>query len=471
MHGNSVQLTINFLARPEDANIYPEGEYEFYLVEKLRDLPGRRTVWKARVNEKDILLKVYHKHAKQNRDVDAEWGNAMRLKECKLKVAAPLFRCSGKNDEIALAFEYIDGGEIFATHVERSNNPSQVLKELFEMHARQHNAGCYQSDNHLGNYLCAEGDLYMLDAGSFVFHQGPLPNKERVNNLAMLMANIPLPCCDLAERAMDSYLELRPEGVDKSVMSREVLGARGEAIQVRLRKYFKKTRRSCTEFYRKDWDGKTWFGYRKLPSELEKALQSDPDQFFDTEELLKDGNTCTVTKLTFEGKSYVLKRYNKKPLGYQLSHVLLPSRALKSWTNGHVLNLFGIKTPKPQACLVIRSRGLVQRSYLLMENIEGETLDRVNSERILSPESPIPKAFANRWAELESIGASHGDMKASNLIVTPEGDLILIDLDGLKFDKSDQEHQRRREKDMKRFMKNWEGKPELIKVFQEALIS
>ena len=110
-------------------------------------------------------------------------------------------------------------------------------------------------------------------------------------------------------------------------------------------------------------------------------------------------------------------------------------------------------------------------SYLLMENVEGETLDRVNSERVLSPESPIPKAFANRWAELESIGATHGDMKASNLIVTPEGDLILIDLHGLKFDKSDQEHQRRREKDMKRFMKNWEGKPELIKVFQEALIS
>ena len=136
-----------------------------------------------------------------------------------------------------------------------------------------------------------------------------------------------------------------------------------------------------------------------------------------------------------------------------------------------MLNLFGIKTPRPLACLLIKSLGVLDRGYLLMEMVNGETLDQIDVERIKAPGSRIPTSFVNRWEELNALVATHGDMKASNLIVTPEGDLILIDLDGLKFDKSDQEHQRRREKDMKRFMKNWEGKPELIKVFQEALIS
>ena len=148
MEENRIYLTINFLVKPDVTHIYPEGEAEFYLVEKLRDLPGRRAVWKAHVYGTNVLLKVYNKHAKQHRDVDAEWDNAIRLMEYNLRAASPLFRCVGKNGEMALAFEYIDKGEIFTEHIKTVKNPLYILKSLFEMHAKQHNVGCYQSDNH-----------------------------------------------------------------------------------------------------------------------------------------------------------------------------------------------------------------------------------------------------------------------------------------------------------------------------------
>ena len=285
----------------------------------------------------------------------------------------------------------------------------------------------------------------------------------------MLLANIPLGLWGQARESISRYMEECATDLDGEVLARDLENELPKAVHVRLWKYYKKTRRSCTEFEREDSGGLTWLACRKLPQAVKEALKTDPDQFFDTEDLLKDGNTCTVTKVVSDGRCYVLKRYNRKPLGYQLSHMFITPRALRSWTNGHVLNLFSIKTPKPKACLLVRSGGLLNRAYLLMENVEGETLDTVDTKRILSPESLISEAFANRWAELESVGATHGDMKASNLMVTPEGDLTLIDLDGLRFDKTDKEHQRRRKKDMKRFMKNWEGRPELIKAFEEAL--
>lgn len=441
------------------------------LLLNLRDLPGRRSVWKTEVGGGEFLVKIYFLHSKQVRDVDAEWGNANRLEAEKLSMPKPLFKTEGKSGEIVIGFEWISEGETLDQLMSAGDVPQGVFDNLFLLHAAQHQAGCYQSDNHLGNYLYSKEKLFLLDFGSYVFEGKPLQYEARVKNLAVLLANIPLGLRRQARESIARYVEGCGADIEGEVLVRELEDELPKSMQIRLRKYYKKTRRSCTEFEREDSGGKTWLACRKLPEALKKALQTDPDQFFDSEDLLKDGNTCTVTKVDFDNRVYVLKRYNKKPLSYRLSHLLITPRALRSWTNGHVLNLFGVKTPRPQACLLVRSGGLMDRAYLLMANAEGETLDTVNSERILSAESSIPKAFADRWAELEAIGATHGDMKASNIIVTPEGDLTLIDLDGLKFDKSDKEHKRRREKDMKRFMRNWEGKPELIKAFQEALTS
>lgn len=466
---NRIRLDIVSSSSSEDGAQYSNGEINAELLAQLRHLPGRRTVWQAKIGENKVLLKIYHKHAKQTRDAEAEWENALRLAAADLSVPAPLFYAENDQGEIAVGFELIEGSQTLDHYLDIIGDAEKVLVQLFELHAHQHNNGCYQADDHLGNYLCKDGIIYMLDAGSCVFHDGWLPDEDRLNNLAMLVANIPLPFRRYLEGALARYLELCKSGVEGESFAGELKAAIPAAIHTRLWKYYKKTRRSCTEFERENGYGKTWLACRDLPAELKSKLLDDPDQFFADKALLKDGNTCTVVEVNSDGKKYVLKRYNKKPLGYRLTHLLITPRALRSWTSGHVLNLFGIRTPRPLACLLLKSASLMDRAYLLMEKVSGVPLHEVEGGRITAAGSRIPAAFARRWRELNTISATHGDMKASNFIVDAQGHLALIDLDGLKFDRSPREHERRRLKDMERFMRNWKDQPELADAFIEAL--
>lgn len=448
---------------------YEAGGAEAALVTRLRHLPGRRTVWRATCGGREVLLKIYHRHPKQTRDADAEWENALRLAAAGVEIPAPLFRATTAGGGVVVAFNYIGGGRTLDRCLETDADTAGALRRVFALHARQHNAGCYQADDHLGNYLCHGDRIYMLDAGTCVFRDAPLPLRDRLHNLAMLVANIPLPFHRQVEATLADYLNLCPPEIDRDLLARRLKHAVPVAVQTRLRKYLRKTRRSCSEFEREDRAGKTWLACRDLPAGLKQLLLDDPDQFFTGAPLLKDGNTCTVAEVVYEGSAYVLKRYNRKPPGYRLTHTFLAPRALRSWTAGHVLNLFGIRTPRPLACLLLKSGPLLDRGYLLMEKVSGAPLHKIEASRITADGSRIPAALARRWMELDTIGATHGDMKASNFIVDDHGQLALIDLDGLKFNRSPREHERRRGKDMKRFMKNWQGTPELAEAFRRAI--
>ena len=465
---NKLNLTIVSSADDVDGS-FSCGEVEADLLTEIRFLEGRRSVWKASINEDDILLKIYYPHPKQTRDADAEWTNAGRLASKGLSVPKPYFKAEGANGEVVIGFEWISGGETLDQILKQEDASQNLFDQLFDLHRDQHQIGCYQSDNHLGNYLLSEGKLYMLDAGSFLFADAPLSHENRRNNLVMLLANIPLTMGQQAEKSLARYMEHCATGIDSKALLLDVGKYLPKAIQTRRRKYYKKTRRSCTEFESESFGERSWLACRGLSADLKSKLLDDPDQFFEDVVLLKDGNTCTVVQIQVAGKKYVLKRYNQKSFGYRLTHSVMNPRALRSWANGHVLNLFGIKTPRPLACLLIKSLGMLDRGYLLMEMVNGETLDQIDVERIKAPGSRIPISFVNRWEELNTLVATHGDMKASNFIVDEDDNLILIDLDGLKFNNSVSEHERRREKDMKRFMRNWQDQPELIAIFEEAL--
>jgi len=466
---NNIHRNITSSSDVEAASFFPTGEVAIELLSELRHLPKRRSVWHGKINERSVLLKIYHPHVKQTRDATAEWENALRLVAAGISAPAPLFRANGENGELIVAFEFIQNGDLMGDSLRGNSDSQYLLDQIFELHAHLHQAGAYQLDNHLGNYLWADGSLYMLDAGSCIFSDAPLTNAERVSNLAMLMANIPLPFVLEAKSALRHYLALLPPEVDHHSLIRDLDVVIPTAVETRRKQYYKKTRRSCTEFEREDSAGEIWLAARDLPAKLKAQLRSSPDQFFRGAGLLKDGNTCTVVEITFGEKQYVLKRYNKKSLGYRLKHAFITPRALRSWTNGHVLNLFGVRTPRPLACYLLKSTFLLERAYLLMEKVSGETLDEIEPERIIAADSRIPSAFARRWQEMHILGATHGDMKASNFIVSEQGYLSFIDLDGMKFDRSESEHLRRREKDMKRFMRNWEAQPKVAATFRKAL--
>ncbi|TNE84066.1 MAG: hypothetical protein EP334_00115, partial [Gammaproteobacteria bacterium] len=150
-------------------------------------------------------------------------------------------------------------------------------------------------------------------------------------------------------------------------------------------------------------------------------------------------------------------RYNIKSFWHGLSRCWRPSRAWISWKSAHRLELLGIATPKPLGMRENRIGPLRREAYLLTEHVEGENLQawllRHGGERI--PEwldREICSLFERMWQ-----GAiSHGDMKATNLIVCDQS-LFVIDLDALAHHRGRSRFLKHYRRDLQRFMDNWQG--------------
>ena len=302
----------------------------------------------------------------------------------------------------------------------------------------------------------------MLDAGTYQAANRPLNESERVDNLGILCATIPLRQRGLMTQTLSGYFDASKAISDSPAIRKALTEATKKAANKRLRRYLKKTRRTCTEFVHEERGSQRWLACRDLSPELADRLRKSPDAFFENQPLLKDGNTCTVVRLVHAGKAFVLKRYNAKRLGYRLRHAYSTPRALRSWSHGHALRAFGIATPRPMACSRIYHGRLLKRAYLFMEEVEGVSLH----------ELPQPERMANAYAslseELRLLQATHGDMKASNFIVTADGTLTLIDRDSVCFHQTVPSFRRQAAKDRQRFLKNWRQRPEVLAAFQEG---
>ena len=449
----------------------PLDEISLEGVKCLRHLAGRRTVWQVLHEGSTMLLKLFYKHPKQLRDVGREWDNASRLYDEGVQIPKPLFTGRSSDGVSVVAFEFIDNGRVLGEALAGADVSVQQnsLSQLLAMHAQLHSLGCYQSDNHLGNYLWNDNDLYMLDAASCVFKSASLSIGERIKNMAMLEANIPLPLGGLYSEAFPQYLKHCQGKVDPAVFSSRYTGAFTKAVRKRLEDYRRKTKRSSSELERVKLPGKTWHACRNMDAGLKQKLLDDPDQFFMADELLKDGNTCSVSDFKHDDREYVIKRYNRKSLVYRLLHMLMPVRALTSWTGGHVLRLFGVATPKPVACLICKSGLLTSRAYLVMEKVFGRELNSIEKPALLDVQIGLPEKFAQIWLELDTLRVTHGDMKASNLILGSDNQLILIDLDGIGFHRLRWTYNKSKKKDLLRFLRNWADDPEIQAAFKKTL--
>jgi len=242
-------------------------------------------------------------------------------------------------------------------------------------------------------------------------------------------------------------------------------------MKAELRRCYRNSRRASATVERESNRALTWLGRRDLDPKLKEKLMVDPDQFFKDGVLLKDGNTCTVVEVDEGGKTYVLKRYNQKSLLYRCFHLFSTPRALLNWSNGLVLQSFGVATPQSLACLLLKSSGgLLRKAYVLMEYVDGRSLSGIDRAEMLASDPPkIPQQFARLWRKLDSLDATHGDFKASNFMIDRQGGLILIDLDSFQFHREQAIKKRKQEKDLSRFMRNWKKDPEVQNAFRLSL--
>jgi len=150
--------------------------------------------------------------------------------------------------------------------------------------------------------------------------------------------------------------------------------------------------------------------------------------------------------------------------------MLTQSRAQQGWNGAIALEKIKVPAAKPILFLEERLFKLPARALTLTEHIDGTALDSLTDKCSLNINQlrTIVQNLADSFHQMKTHQITHGDLKASNIIIT--SDLIphFIDFDGTIVHKSQQSFQKSFESDRARFLKNWQTQPELQDLFHGA---
>ena len=151
-------------------------------------------------------------------------------------------------------------------------------------------------------------------------------------------------------------------------------------------------------------------------------------------QILKNGNTCFVSRIILEGQEIVVKRNNHKNIVHSLRHTIKGSRARKCWLNAHRLIMLDIATPTPLAFLEQLKGPVIWKSYIITEFVEAPKLHDVLHDDISTKDQQQAalEQMQNLLDTLSKHKIIHGDLKHSNILIAPDGP-ILTDLDSMKF--------------------------------------
>jgi len=139
------------------------------------------------------------------------------------------------------------------------------------------------------------------------------------------------------------------------------------------------------------------------------------------EEILGQGAEATVIRTTYLGRDAVIKSRSEK--GYRHSELDQRLRSSRTKNEARVMieaRKFGVRTP------VIYDID-VKKCDMTMEFMVGQKVKDV-LDKEPSRASELCKKIGETVAKLHNGRISHGDLTTSNMILTPNGDICLLDL-------------------------------------------
>lgn len=338
------------------------------------------------------------------------------------------------------------------------DDDGQAMAEIVDLVATMHQAGLLQSDVHLGNFLRNGDAMYAVDTDSIRRAQ---LLRVHFANLGMLLAQR-RPTFDVEIDAMwDRYAASRGEYVQGMGSGAQLKQIVKKQRAERVRRYLRKTLRECTAFRHR----KTF----RLNVLCDRALwqQKDlqrlclfPATVFDEGIPIKLGNSATLVRVTLDGRSYIVKRYNVKSIPHRVRR-WFKRRARNAWMNGHLLSFLGIPSARPVALIENRLGWFVGACYLVMPDCGARSLDQVLSLDPNQFDEVAPQIIAI-LKQLAAAGLEHGDLKASNFVLR-DGEVALIDFDSLRRGGN--------RGDIDRFLRNWHDSEELLRRWRELLFA
>jgi len=179
-------------------------------------------------------------------------------------------------------------------------------------------------------------------------------------------------------------------------------------------------------------------------------------------QVIKNGDTCHVSRLVWNHKDVVVKRYNHKGIVHSLRHTIKKSRARKAWLHAHRLQALNVATPRPVAYIEHRKGLLVWQSYLVTEYVEGTMLhsfirdNNIAQRHRLDAITQVVDLLNRLW----KYRITHGDLKHTNVLVTERGP-ILTDLDAMMVHRWKFLYRSKQKKDVERFLRKTNVSPDL----------
>ena len=186
-------------------------------------------------------------------------------------------------------------------------------------------------------------------------------------------------------------------------------------------------------------------------------------------QIIKNDNTTTVGLFFRDRYKFVIKRYNTKNAWHRLRRTVRSSRAENCWHFTRTLRNLDISVAPAVAWIQEIQVGLKGRSWFVSEFVEGMScLDHFKGD--VSPEV-IEKTLGEIveiLCKLRHEQISHGDLKASNILLSSRGP-ILIELDVMRQHMTESTYQQAARKDINRFLRHWQDNPDLLATAQQLL--
>ena len=434
----------------------PAGENETVICSNLlRVVAGTRAVYDAVWEGRAVIVKIFSHKINAKRHFKREWRGLVLLQKSGLDSPKPLFFGKTQDGHWAVVVEKISGSSTVLEVFDRTENIAakfSLLHQVCQQMARLHEKGVVQSDLHLGNFLFTEKTIFIIDPAQVRLSARPIGKRKSISQIARLALYLPKEETGSAVRLCRQYAKARNWSFDKkdvALFEKLQMMHRKKAVRRGLKKYSRTNKRHL----KIKQGGFVALFDRKFCHLTEGVeLAEKIDTLMDKGQILKKGNTCYVSRIMWNGRDVVVKRYNHKNFIHSLRHSIKRSRARHVWKHAHHLLMLKVATPEPLA-YIERCKGLiVWNSYLVTEYTEGQNLALLIRQGNLSEQqqSEIAHQVIAILDKLHKNRISHGDMKRSNVLITSSGPM-LTDLDAMIEHKIGWLLRIRRRKDLNRF--------------------
>jgi tRNA A-37 threonylcarbamoyl transferase component Bud32 len=453
----------------------PEGSDDILHCQRLlRIVPGRRAVLLGKWGKREVVAKLFYWPLRINRHLKREEAGIRALLNAGIATADILYAGNARDTGVGvLLLKYIQTAGSFRdvwNAIDSQGEKHDLLRRFMQILAKMHQAGLKQRDLHLDNFLIKGHEIYSMDGSNIKRNKAghPLKVAESLNNLALLFSLSIFRDRSMVRGLYTDYANVR--GWEDTDDIFDDLQLRIERWRSRgMKRYLRKIFRESTEFICNKSLTRFMVCKRAYYTPAIAAFLDDPDRVLNDLEnpLLKRGGSSTVGRIKIDDHDLVVKRYNIKGFWHGLRRCFMATRAAHSWRNAHQLFNLGIATPMPIAFLEKRFGPFRGTAYFINEYVEGPRAVDFFKGSDLHQKLAIAREIAEIFEKLRLARISHGDMKATNIIIHQQP--VLVDLDAMHVHINRRRFDAAHRKDIRRFFKNWIGSPEVDALFRDLI--